>query len=375
MASVQELIAAAQARQKPSMLSQLADVAQAGLQGYQEGQSMQEQRLNIAKQMLQNQQMQQEAAYQQQRMAQLQQGQIDGAISQGFKAGVNPPGTPPGYSPQDKLKHKVEVNSKGEITDTYENPTPEKPDLTYTPDQFNAIKSGDPAQMAKAFPTGIPKEALTASLSVDRSNATNADKTKQEDAANVKDLQNRYLGDKNVVTAQGTLDKLVPAKRFLAMGATNNTTAKQALQTAMAFVSTGGQRVNEQEMKQFLGGQTLTNRANQWMHMIDAGTLTPRDVADMQGVISAYEDGARADMQDAGMRYAKQLAQRSGNKPQDEYLRITGDPYQTQDVVAPATPTVPQGAPAGGQTPRYQRNAKTGQTRVSYDGGQTWQLQ
>ena len=165
-------------------------------------------------------------------------------------------------------------------------------------------------------------------LQRERLAASNSGKSGKEDSAALKDIQDSFNKDKNVVSSQGTLDKLQQAKGLLEAGNVNNATAKQALQTALTFISTGAQRVNETELKAFGGAKTVTNRASQWIQGIDAGTLTPRDYQDMKQVVGIYANAAHQNYQDAGLRYAKQLGQRTGNDPKDEYKRITGDDYQ-----------------------------------------------
>lgn len=142
--------------------------------------------------------------------------------------------------------------------------------------------------------------------------------------------------DANYVKAQGTLDKLGAAKGLLESGNVNNATAKQALQTALTFVATGGQRVNETEMRQLGGAHTVSNRVNQWMQGLDRGTLTPKDYADMKQVISIYENSARNNISEAADRVAKIRAAREGISPEQARKELGAAPAQSG--------TSPQGA-------------------------------
>lgn len=123
MSSVQELLLAAQAKQKPSILSQLAEVGQAGLDGYSQGTKLantqSDTRLNIALEIARRQQAEEAAkaaAFQEQRRKEL-------GIGQGFKVGVND-GENKDASPLGKLNHTVSVDEKGYITDKYEQKSP-----------------------------------------------------------------------------------------------------------------------------------------------------------------------------------------------------------------------------------------------------------
>lgn len=130
--------------------------------------------------------------------------------------------------------------------------------------------------------------------------------------------------DANVVKSQGTLDKLGAAKGLLESGNVNNATAKQALQTALTFVATGGQRVNETEMKQLGGAHTVANRINQWMKGLNDGTLTPKDYSDMKQVIGIYENAANTNLAEARQRFATQRAQREGIDPKKAFQELGG---------------------------------------------------
>lgn len=148
--------------------------------------------------------------------------------------------------------------------------------------------------------------------------------------------------DANYVKAQGTIDKLGAAKGLLESGNVNNATAKQALQTALTFVATGGQRVNETEMRQLGGAHTVSNRVNQWMQGLDKGTLTAKDYADMKQVISIYENSARQNLSQAADRTAQIRAAREGITPEQARKELgaggaaptTGQPPEvnTQDA-------------------------------------------
>jgi hypothetical protein len=145
--------------------------------------------------------------------------------------------------------------------------------------------------------------------------------------------------DANFVKAQGTLDKLGTARGLLEAGNVNNATAKQALQTALTFVATGGQRVNETEMKQLGGAHTVTNRVNQWMQGLDRGTLTPKDYQDMKQVIGIYEKGANQSMEDAINRAAAARAAREHETPEQARIDLgrapAGQPAQAAPQVTP----------------------------------------
>lgn len=147
--------------------------------------------------------------------------------------------------------------------------------------------------------------------------------------------QGAMMKDPNVVKAQGTLDKLGTARQLLEAGNVNNASAKQALQTALTFVATGGQRVNETEMKQLGGAHTVSNRVGQWMQGLNAGTLTPRDYQDMKQVIGIYENGAHASLADATKRYSGIQANREGISPDQATKNLTGNSPAPAAQVAP----------------------------------------
>ena len=175
-------------------------------------------------------------------------------------------------------------------------------------------------------------------------NAKDATDSKKEatDAKNVAAMQTTYSKDANVVKSQGTLDRLSAAIPLLKAGSLDNPTALQAVQTALTFASTGGQRVNEIEFKAFGGSQSAVNQLQQYAGKLMSGkTLTPSDQQHMAQIIQIYSDSAQKNLDQAGMRYAKQLSQRNKGKDEDNFQLITGSPYQATSVT-PSTSTTPK---------------------------------
>lgn len=176
-ASVQDLIALAQAQQKPTWQSQLGQLINSTVQGYNTGQQIQSQRLALATEMLKKQALQQdiaqkqaEAAYQEKRRASLL-PQLSGQPSNDATSAAK------------LAKHSVEIDAKGNTTDKYEYPgtaTDTKPgDIPFTGVQFDAVLSKDPAKIKAAFPLGIPQSVLTELNNAEKLNVSTGEKQDQ----------------------------------------------------------------------------------------------------------------------------------------------------------------------------------------------------
>lgn len=235
----------------------------------------------------------------------------------------------------------------------------------YTPGQYKALQSGDDAAIAKEFPNGIPAAAGNAGLMSSRFGTTQTFKTTEFSDKQIENAQKAYNNDDNVKKAQGTLDKVTQAIPLLRAGSIDNATAKQALQTAMTYLATGGMRVNEVELKQFGGANTISNNMARWLQHVDDGTLTTRDAQDMAKTLTIFQGAAQKNLDDSGMRYAQQYVKRAGGKPEEAFSKITGRQYSRPGASS-------GGAPAPSGQPQFQvikQNPKTGE-KVGWDGSQ-----
>lgn len=216
MSSVQELITAAQAKQKPSILSQLAEVGQAGIDGYGAGVKLRnteaETRQKLAEAFLHTQAaqaVQEQQAYAAQRRRQL--GiQTDGIIQQGFKTAINPGDGPVNASPVEKMKHKVSIDEKGGVTDTFD---PIEPKPVEDPTSLEGI-------LAKKVNSGemTLDEAMKAKQRVADPTAAN-DRAKAEQDRLEKDAQSNLLsvrGDHAIATVESQRDTAINAYNRLA---------------------------------------------------------------------------------------------------------------------------------------------------------------
>lgn len=177
--------------------------------------------------------------------------------------------------------------------------------------------------------------------------APKPDGTEKLSDKQLKDAQDAYNRDDNVKKAQAVVDKVGQAVPLLKAGSVDNATAKQALQTAMTYMATGGMRVNEVELRQFGGANAMTNKMGQWYKGLDAGTLTERDAKDMGKVLEIFQKSAQSNLQNGGLRHARQYLQRSrsGEAEPEAYKRVTGIDFMPAEVhgdTGPHGPSVNQ---------------------------------
>jgi hypothetical protein len=150
-----------------------------------------------------------------------------------------------------------------------------------------------------------------------------------------------------------TLAKLQPASELLKAGSFTgkNAVAKGALQTALTFVATGGQRVNEMEMKPFGGADTVVNKAKQALNRLqNGGQITDQDYKDFGQIIKIYRNAAEDSIKNAQGRHAQFRAAREGTS-MDEATKALGGSLVPQSTQSDTVNVIsPNGV--GGTIPR-----------------------
>ncbi len=120
VASVQELILAAQSKQRPSMVSQLGDAINSGLSGYSKGLGVQDQRMDIMLKLAQAQAAKEEAARKAAAAERAEKRRKEIAGNSGIT-----PATPADRLKSSVMKEKVVFDADGGMTETFET-EPEK---------------------------------------------------------------------------------------------------------------------------------------------------------------------------------------------------------------------------------------------------------
>lgn len=193
MASVQELIAAAdhESRVRNPVASSLQNV----LAGVQQTNPFGVDTTIKLMQMDQMRQQQQQQAQMQAEIKAQMDGQNEAAINQGFKA-VAGGGRP--VLPSQKLQVEISQDENGRYSrkfKTTEGTTSSA--STYTPEQADAIASGDVRRVTKAFGGSIPKEALNATVAVQTRDASRGNAAAKQDEDRIGNLRKEITGSKS----------------------------------------------------------------------------------------------------------------------------------------------------------------------------------
>ena len=182
----------------------------------------------------------------------------------------------------------------------------------FTPQQLDAVARGDTSTMAKVFPNGVPKEAVTLALSGDRNrNLENERNTRQDDRLSAaainywKTLETnpviKTLKQQDIGLSQ--VDQLVPLVQ------SGNTVASNALGAKMARgMGEVGVLTDSDIVRYVQSGQITQSAADKLSRMVK-GVPTDTTLQEMQEISvalrTAYESKIQPLYNDAVVRFAR----------------------------------------------------------------------
>lgn len=175
--------------------------------------------------------------------------------------------------------------------------------------------------------------------------ATKAQRESLRNDKTIKELsgiQDALTKNKEYAKAQGITSSADEAQATI-QDALKNPASANAVPLILAKMSTGGQRLNETEIKAMGGSQALDAKLAQVVQNAKAGTLTPENAAFMSQYVEVQRAAAERAATKTELTYAKNYASNHGIPVEDAYAKITG---------GKAFPTASPSAPAGliGQT-------------------------
>jgi hypothetical protein len=148
----------------------------------------------------------------------------------------------------------------------------------------------------------------------------------QMDEREYKHLQTAQSGldkKKEYAAAKTGLDAAYKADNILDAALTDRSAANQ-IPTVLGYMSTNGQRINQQEIKQNTGGLDLKSYGERIANKVATGTLTDRDYQDFKKLVAVYKNGAQDEMTAHELTATQQLNQLNGGNTADNYLKLTG---------------------------------------------------
>lgn len=120
-------------------------------------------------------------------------GQRESVVSQAHR-GVSGAGSP--VLPVQKLRMEISQDEGGRYSRKFVTTDSTSPSV-YTSEQADAIASGDVRRVNKAFPGGVPKEALSAATSVQARGASRDDAISKEDENRIQGIRKEITGSKS----------------------------------------------------------------------------------------------------------------------------------------------------------------------------------
>lgn len=294
MASVQELLLANEAKKSPFI--NLLEGAASGFHTAQK--SDLERTMNLIK----IDQMRQEMAQQKQMQDEIA-ATMNKQTEQKF-ATVG--GAPTPVLPVQKFKSKIMQNEKGQYSRTFETVEEDKSiqeTKVYTPEQVDAIKSGDTGRLTKAFPTGVPKDAMTLAYSGERIANLESERNQQRDER-VKNRYRNYVLDieqrdpviKRLQEQKIGMDQ-VDSMLDLIRGPNPNTVAASAIGVKMAKAMGEVGALTESDVTRYVQSGKLTQKIGDKLTRMIQGVPTDATIEEIQQIADVLKSQFQQNIQ------------------------------------------------------------------------------
>jgi len=291
VASVQELIAAANAKAGESPLIGLAKALAGGVSSYQ---AAQEDALNQKVKSTQ--------------VAQLiEQAKNNKANLDAMNArlgGANPIG------PDQKFEETFTQGKEG-VTRTIRILDNKPSDVTFNKVQLDAIKSGDTQKLADAFPTGVPPRATELALSGMRVENTQDERAMKHKEARSKErtvIVDKFNADASVKKAQQAIDF---SNNIVEFATSDNPIAAAAIPTFMARASGEVGNLSEADKAPFGGSRAIISRLEASATQAANGKLTEENKKFITQLAQIMQDRSKENIKDLAKKRSKQYSKAS----------------------------------------------------------------
>lgn len=224
-------------------------------------------------------------------------------------------------------------------------------------DQLNALATGDNDEIAKAFPQGVPLQAVRFGTQFgSRKDIAEERDLKRKDKRNDEKIKmvDRFNADVSVKKAQQSIDA---ANTIRGLVDSNNPIAAAAVPTFMARASGEVGNLSEEDKRPFGGSRAILSRMAQAANQAMNGRLTQENAQFITELASIMEKRAAQNINNLGRTRAKQYAKASDFLSAEELFGalLPGSEYAPKVSVPGASPDALKasirtklGLPAGG---------------------------
>lgn len=301
MASVQELLLAAEAKKSP-FISFLEGAAQ----GFGHSQNHAVER---ARQLIALEEERKQAEYQTQ-MNKRMEAELAGRTEDAVQAKLGGIGNPNPVLPTQKLQRRVSRDGRGNWSESYE--TVESNSMNGTAplnsEQLAALESGDTESIAKAFPSGLPLQALRyGTMFGSRKDQEAEREAKRKDKRNDErtKIVDRFNADASVKKAQQSIDAANTIRGLVDSG---NPIAAAAIPTFMARASGEVGNLSEADKQPFGGSQAIYAKIEAAAKQAADGKLTAENAKFITDLSNIMEKRAQANIDKLARLRAKQYS-------------------------------------------------------------------
>lgn len=217
----------------------------------------------------------------------------------------------------------------------------------FNPRQVKAILSGDAREISSSFPNGVPKEALTAALSKERSGNLQSERDRaQADRIDKNILQYSEALEKNpVVKGMRTQEvSLGQMDNLINLAANGNTVASSAMGTKMARAMGEVGVLTESDIKRYVQSGQLARGAGDKLSLMAQGRPTETTMEEISQIASVLKDSYATKVQPVYDTYVNRLSRNLDITPEDAAFRLdvpySGSKQTKLKTIEPKKPQV-----------------------------------
>lgn len=180
-----------------------------------------------------------------------------------------------------------------------------------TPEQLEAINSGNVEDLSRAFPQGIPRSAVALANTRDRQEDLGAERgyrRKERRSAELSTIVTKFNSDLSVKRAQQSIDGANTIRGLLD---SNNPIAAAAVPTFMARASGEVGALTEADKAPFGGSRAIIARLKQAAVEAASGKLTEENALFVNELVGTMEKRANENIRNLAVKRSKQYAKAS----------------------------------------------------------------
>lgn len=217
-----------------------------------------------------------------------------------------------------KLAQQIDLKSHGLLQN------PDTGEVDFTPEEQQKRQQQGLLGQAQVQEAQAKAQESKAHANYFQSQAGAPGQMSKIEMKDMKDDQKALQSDPDYKAATKGLSEIGLAKSQLAQARAGNAVAGNMMPVMVARLSTGGQRLNQQEIKMAGGSQAVGAKIDQAIQQMKDGTLTKENADFVDQLITASEKAEHDNLESVVNRHAIVRASNKGIDPDEAYRQLTG---------------------------------------------------